>query len=281
MRTGRDDRVLPETRLLGAFILPFLLVALVLLYLFPGDTKHWFAWEIHPDMTPLLMGSGYAAGAYFFARVVIERRWHRVHLGFLPITAFTVFMGIATFAHLDKFDKDHVAFWIWTGLYVVTPVVVPLAWLRNRVTDPGTPERHESRLHRRARSLLLATGAVQSLVALALLLSPSTLIDVWPWQLTPLTAQVLGGWFALPGVVALMMGLDGRPSAIRITLESQLIGLALILVSAARAWEEFDTQNALTYVFVGGLGLLFVCLAGLELRMRGPQHRGRVRTKAV
>ena len=31
-------------------------------------------------------------------------------------------------------------------------------------------------------------------------------------------------WFALPGVTALMMGIDGRWSAIRITLESQLIG---------------------------------------------------------
>ena len=67
------------------------------------------------------------------------------------------------------------------------------------------------------------------------------MIEHWPWLLTPLTAQTLGGWFALPGVTALMMGLDGRWSAIRITLESQLIGLALILLGTARAWEDIDT----------------------------------------
>ena len=78
------------------------------------------------------------------------------------------------------------------------------------------------------------------------------MIEHWPWLLTPLTAQTLGGWFALPGVTALMMGLDGRWSAIRITLESQLIGLALILLGTARAWEDVDTSNALAYVFVGG-----------------------------
>jgi hypothetical protein len=39
-----------------------------------------------------------------------------VHVGFLPITAFTIFMAIATFSHLDRFDKGHVAFWIWVGL---------------------------------------------------------------------------------------------------------------------------------------------------------------------
>jgi hypothetical protein len=31
------------------------------------------------------------------------------------------------------------------------------------------------------------------------------MIEHWPWELIPLTAQTLGGWFALPGVTALMM----------------------------------------------------------------------------
>jgi pimeloyl-ACP methyl ester carboxylesterase len=53
---------------------------------------------------------------------------------------------------------------------------------------------------------------------------------------------VLGGWFALPGVVAIMMALDGRWSAIRVTLESQVLGIALILLGVARAWDDFDKQ---------------------------------------
>ena len=133
----KDDRVLGATRVLGAVIVPFLLVAFALLYLFPGDTAHWFAWTIKPRMTPLIMGAGYIAGGYFFLRVVTASHWHRVHLGFLPIAAFTIFMAVATFSHLDRFDKDHVAFWIWIVLYVVTPVLVPLTWLRNRATDPA------------------------------------------------------------------------------------------------------------------------------------------------
>jgi hypothetical protein len=271
MSPERDDRVLRQTRVLGAVIVPFLVVAFALLYLFPSDTQHWFAWEIHPRMTPLLMGAGYIAGGYFFVRVVFEQRWHRIHLGFLPITAFTIFMAIATFNHLDRFNHDHVAFWLWTGLYVFTPVLVPLAWLANRRTDPGTPEPDEQRLGPTVRNVLLAIGTVQSAVALALLLSPSTMIDHWPWQLSPLTAQVLGGWFALPGVVALMMGFDGRPSAIRITLESQVIGIGLILLGAARAWSDFDTGNGLTYVFVGGLAALLVGLGVLAALVR-PAH---------
>ena len=39
MATERDDRVLKQTHVLGAFIVPFLLVAFVLLYFFPGSTR--------------------------------------------------------------------------------------------------------------------------------------------------------------------------------------------------------------------------------------------------
>ena len=263
----RDDRVFPETRLLGAAIVPFLVVAFALLYFFPDDTRHWFAWDVQPTITPLVMGAGYIAGAYFFVRVARETRWHRIHVGFLPVTAFTLFMAIGTFNHLDRFATEHVAFWIWVALYVVTPVLVPLAWWRNRATDPGTGEPGEPPLPALARPLLLMAGGLQSAIALVLLLMPSTMIEQWPWQLTPLTAQTLGGWFALPGVTALMMGLDGRWTAIRITLESQLIGLALILLGTIRAWDDVDTANAIAYAFVAGIAVLFVALLALEAYM--------------
>src|SRR5262245_57224968 len=68
----RDDRVFPSTRLLGAVIVPFLVVAFALLYFFPDDTRHWFAWDVQPTITPLIMGAGYIAGAYFFVRVARE-----------------------------------------------------------------------------------------------------------------------------------------------------------------------------------------------------------------
>src|SRR3954469_13315571 len=270
-----DDRVFRSTRALAAVIVPFLLVAFALLYVFPDDTRHWFAWDVQPTITPLVMGAGYIAGAYFFVRVARERLWHRVHVGLLPGPAFPLFMAIGTFAHLDRFATHHAAFWIWVGLYVTTPVLVPLAWWRNRATDPGTREPGEPPLPGGVRNGLLIVGAGQSAIALVLLLFPATMIAHWPWLLTPLTAQTLGGWFALPGVTALMMGLDGRWSAIRITLESQLIGLALILLGTARAWEDVDTGNALAYVFVAGIAGLFVALLAARRSLRVASRHGR------
>jgi hypothetical protein len=42
----RDDRVLPFTRGLSLFIVPFLVVAWVILYLFPGHTARVWSWTI-------------------------------------------------------------------------------------------------------------------------------------------------------------------------------------------------------------------------------------------
>lgn len=67
----RDDHVLPITRWIGGFIILVLLLAVLILYGMPGRTTEYFAWTIRPDMTPLVMGSGYAAGVYFFYLWVI------------------------------------------------------------------------------------------------------------------------------------------------------------------------------------------------------------------
>lgn len=263
----RDDRVLPQTRWLAAVIVPVLVVAFVLLYLFPDHTDVHFAWTIRPRMTPLIMGAGYIAGAYFFAHVLLTRRWHTVHSGFPPITAFTICMAIGTFLHLDRFHHGHISFYTWVFLYVVTPILVPLAWVRNRRTDPRTPAPGEPVLPTPLRWAIGAIGAVQLAIALTLMTRPDLMIRSWPWALTPLTAQTMSGWFALPGMVAAMMASDPRWGAIRIVAQSQLIGLALILLAIPRAWDSFDRANPLTPAFVGGMGGLFLGLLALNVAM--------------
>lgn len=85
------------------------------------------------------------------------------------------------------------------------------------------------------------------------LLAPSTAIDLWAWELTPLTSRVLGSFTAQVGVGALLLSLDPRWSAWRLIVETFLVATALLLVGALRAWDDFDTGNALTWLYLGGL----------------------------
>ncbi len=260
---NRDDSVLPATRWVAIIIVPVLTLAFIILYGLPHRTTDYFAWTINPTMTPMMMGAGYLAGAYFFLRAATARRWHHVALGLPAVSAFVWFMAVATILHYDRFNHSHPAFIAWLILYAVTPFLIPALWWLNHKTDPGVSDTPEKRLSTAVRGVMALIGLINLGNAFLMLFWPAVYIPIWPWQLTPLTTRVVAGWFALPGVVALGVAADARWSAARITLQSQIFGIVLILVGAARAWTEFDTAKPATWVFVGGLTALLLVVAGL------------------
>src|SRR5438876_1030036 len=151
---SRNDLIYRETRWLCAVIVPFLVAAFYILYLRPSETKDLFAWPIKPSMSARMLAAAYAGGIFFFTRATFARRWHHIKLGFLPVTAFASVMGIATFLHWDKFTHDHISFITWVALYITTPFLVVGTWLRNRRTDPGTPDPQDLLLSRPVRYAL-------------------------------------------------------------------------------------------------------------------------------
>src|SRR5438874_11866417 len=105
----RNDGILPETRWVSAIIVPFLVAAFAILYLFPDHTKELFAWGIQPRMSAMMLGAAYIGGTYFFVRVAAFARWHWVKVGFLPVTTFAALLGIATIVHWDRFTHSHIS----------------------------------------------------------------------------------------------------------------------------------------------------------------------------
>ena len=253
----RDDRILPEARWLAVLIIPFLVVAFILLYFWPHDTDKLFAWTIKPAMTPMMLAAAYLGGIYFFTRAALAKRWHLVKLGFLPVTAFAALLGVATILHWDRFNHSHISFFTWVALYFTTPFLVFAVWLRNRTTDPGTAESNEVIIPQVTRLFIGVVGVITLAVSLLLFLQPDLMIRLWPWMLT------VGAMFVLPGVVGLGIALEKRRSAARIILESQAFSIVMILIATARAWSDFEQSNLITWLFVGGLSFLLVAIAAL------------------
>ena len=260
------DRVLPATRLLAMVIVPFLVVAFVVLYPWPTATHRWFAWTIKPTMTPMVLGSAYIGGAYFFVRVVRAMQWHTVKAGFVPVTLFASCLGIATIIHWDKFNHHHVAFWIWAGLYFTTPFLVLATFVRNQAVAPE-PAANELRIPQAARALIALTGLAALVLGAYLFLFPLRAIGIWPWVLTPLTARVTGAILML-GVSGLMIAADPRWTTAKIMLEVARIMIALFLLAALRAHEQFDTSRPMTWMLGIGLGGVLVAATILDVRMR-------------
>lgn len=271
--SGPDEGIEPSDRLLAptlwtaVAIVPVLAAAFVILYLLPGRTRQLWAWTINPRMSALVMGGGYISGAYFFFRVARDRRWHTVGVGFPATTVFTGVLLAATLLHWDKFNHDHVSFWAWLALYLITPPLLPWLWLRNRRTDPGRPDRRDALVPRRLRTAVVAGGAAQLAFAAAMFLWPSTAVRNWPWTVTPLTARSISAYVAFPAVAWLAFAWEERWSCFRVPMQTATIGLALVGLGALRVRGDLDGPATSVFLFAVALVLSIVLLVVLQVAM--------------
>jgi hypothetical protein len=246
-------------------IIPFLVVAFVVLVPWPNDTARLFAWDIKPTLTPMVLGSVYLGGAYFFFRAFRAKEWHTVKGGFVPVGTFATLMGVATIAHWDKFLHTHVAFWLWAGLYFTTPFLVFWAFLANRKHDaPATGA--DPLLSVGVSRVIAVVGGLSLLTGVFLFLLPNRAVTIWPWALTPLTSRVVGAIFCL-GIAGLGALFDRRWSSARVLLQVAALMLALIVVAGARATGEFDSPNVMTWLISGGFVAVLAAFVVLYLRM--------------
>ena len=262
---AQDDRILLQTRLVLIVVIPFLLLAFLILYIFPDLSGERFAWAIKPHMTALFIGSGYLGGAYMFVYAIFGKKWHHVKAAFPPVTTFTIAMLIATVLHWDRFDINHFPFQVWLFLYIITPFIVPYLWIKNRVTDPGTPDPDDLTVPALAKWAFIASGVTGIGMALFMFISPETVIASWPWALTPLTARILGGWFGLLGVGGLYASQDLRWSAWRMPMQSITFWGILILIGAFM--NPTDFKNGLWNPFTVGTAVVIVELIAFQVGM--------------
>jgi hypothetical protein len=278
----KDGRILPATHWASLVIFAILVPALVILWGIPDRTADAWAWTIQPDLTPIFLGAGYGAGAYFFLRTFLADKFHPSAAGIFGAAFFAALMLIATLIHWDKFNHGDapligaLVFYGWVGVYIISPFVVFGLWWFNRRTDSGEPEPGEAIVPLWVRRIARVAAAGSFVGAAVFYLTPDEAIDVWPWDLTPLTSRVIGSFTAQVGVGALLISLDRRWSAWKLIVQTFFVATGLLLIGAIRAWDDFDTGNALTYVYLGGLVTADIALLLLYRSMTRQEAVSRV-----
>jgi hypothetical protein len=96
-------------------------------------------------------------------------------------------------------------------------------------------------------------------------ISPQSLIPVWPWALSPLTARIMGGWFGLLGVGGFYAGQDNRWSAWRVPLQSITFWGILILIGAFMNPQDFT--NGVWNPFTIGTATVILLLTAFQIGM--------------
>jgi hypothetical protein len=272
-----QDRVLIASRVLAVIIVPVLVAAFIILYLFSSDTGRLFAWPIKPPMTAMMLGATYLGGAYFFTRVAFAKKWHTVQLGFIPVTVFAGIMGITTILHWDKFSHGRFPFELWALLYFGLPFVIPVVWyLNQRSMFWGNSQSGEELFSRGLRIAIGLLGAVMVVSSAILLVYPQGMIPVWPWALTPLTARAMAAMFALPGLVGILVAMDGRWSSASIIFQAQALAILLFLVAILRTSDEIRWELWSAWAFLAGLLLVLILIGWASVQnSRRSSHSAR------
>jgi hypothetical protein len=87
----------------------------------------------------------------------------------------------------------------------------------------------------------------------------------WPWPLPPLPANIVGAWFCTLAAGLLWFAARERDWArARIALVPMMVPVVLDLVAAARLRHGF-AGNVATGIYLAGLGLVLVALAGVAV----------------
>lgn len=275
-----NGRILPATHWASLVVFVILVPALVILWGLPDRTADAWAWTIMPELTPIFLGAGYGAGAYFFLRTFLAKQFQPSAAGIFGAAFFATLMLVATILHWDRFNHGDapligaIVFYGWVTVYIVSPIAVLALWWSNRRTDSGEPAPGEAIVPPRAGLAARGFAAGAFVAAAVFFLAPEVAIDVWPWELTPLTSRVLGSFTAQVGVGALLLSLDRRWSAWRLIVQTYWVATALLLVGAARAWDDFDTANVMTYLYLGGLVAGAVALLMLYRSMAREERIG-------
>lgn len=242
------------TRWIALAVIFFLADAVQLLLLLPDRTGELFAWAIDVQTTSFVLAAAYVAGAYFFIRVVMVDSWRRVEAGFPAVIVFVWGAAGATALHLDRFIHDGLSFAAWAAIYAVAPVGLPLLYLARRraarVPFADTP------MTGRARVVLAGAGGTVVLAAVLAFALPQVTIDLWPWELTPLTARIVATVMALFGSLWVSVALHGGRTAARIPLEAHALGLVFLLIAAGRGHGDIDWTNPLAAILIAGVAAM-------------------------
>ena len=283
--TRGDDGIRPLTKAVAALVLPFLAAAFVLLYFLPADTEQLFAWTIQPPLTAMVLASAYSGGIWFFIQVLRQDRWHRVRHGFPGALLFATLLALATVLHWDRFHFGHISFITWATLYLVTPVLLLGVLIVNWRADVGKPDAVDTVIPWPVRILLAAFGAASLAIGLTLFLVPTAAIEEWAWDVTPLTARVLGTVLTLPGTVHLWLLVDSRWSAFRWMFQTQMVSLVFLNLAVFLCREQLRWEKPVTLPVVATLAVSLVAYVGLylfcERRARAGEHPPHTRRTAV
>jgi hypothetical protein len=220
----------------------------VLGFFFPAQLNSGFSWVALPPLHARFVAALYFFGVVFMLGCLLAREWQDVRLALPLIVIWTGLLFIVSLLHLDDFDFDKIQVWIWMGAYFLDPVIALfIIWGRRQDYHMSA-----SSLPTWIRGYLMVQGGIFSVLALALLFVPNTMVNVWAWSLGTTLAQYYAGPLLAYGVGSLVLGWQGNGSQLRIAAPAMLAFTAAALIASVMHDNLFSSGDISDVLWFAG-----------------------------
>jgi hypothetical protein len=210
-------------------------------------------------MTAAFVGAGFWSAAVITYWAARQRDWVRARVPVPTILIVATLLLIATLDHIDTFQG--LLGLAWIEVYALfAPIMIALVVRQLAFGGSNT----HSGAH--VPSPLRAAYALQAvaLIVVGTLLfvgSADLRADIWPWELTPLTAKAVGTWLIGIGVIAGYIALFDDRADVPGNSVAYLVLSIVSFLGLARFGDEVDFSSVSGVLFVAFL--VSVLLAGL------------------
>lgn len=236
----------------------------------PAQVDRALPWLV-PPLHARFLGAVYLSAGFMLANGIFARRQADVRVMVVLVTLWTGALLVLSLFHLDAFDAQHKPVWFWFGAYIVYPLAGVWSLTVHRSTRADT---EIDVMPRWARSCLCAQGAAAVLLSLLLLVAPASMVELWPWKITPLLAQIYSAPFFAYGSCSLMLARAKTWADSRIVVRGTAVLAVGALVASALHRGVFAPERIATWVWFGSLG----AAAALSIAMQAHFFRGRPST---
>ncbi len=263
----------PSARAQGIFFAVIffasLFVAIVGL-VFPAFLASLFTWLALTPLDARFLGAIYAFGAFFMLGCLLARRQGEVRGAVQLIGIWTGMLLIVSVLNLSAFDFTRPPVLIWFAANIIFPIMAIFMTVREpemlEFADLPGPK-----VDAWAKWFLLVQGILITLLAALLFFFPAFMATLWPWEVTPVLAQMYAGPLLAYGLGSLIFSRQDKWIGIRAIVPGMVIFTDATLFISLLHFDVFSSNGLATSLWfvwfaVATLVLLFMGFTAVQVR---------------
>ncbi len=230
-------------------------------FFIPASVQRALPWLVPP------LHARFIGAIYFSATVVMfgglrARSYADAKAAILVSTIWTGILFIISLFYLGEFDFTHKPVWFWFGAYIAYPLIgIWFLWRNRHLSEPIVG----ALLPDWVKTYLLVQGLVLTILSLALLFLPEMMVNLWPWKITRLLAQIYSSPFLAYGIASFMLSRQRTWREVKVIVNGVFVFVALALLASFLHLELFSFKRIATFVWFSGLAIISIISGWLTL----------------